>query len=205
MNNIEYITHKITMYGDINSSIEEIARIYFKALGFDTYICSEQLYHNDFVKKDDIFEELVKHANKYETGIPDLVLIKDNNITFVEVKRINGNSKDSLSQNQLLWIQNHPQYKVIIFGLEICNEDSSNIKIKELEQQINNLKNEITQLKRDLDKKWDIENYKIELEINRKVLTILQNISQEEQHKQIIILHRLEEKHDDEINKSGVN
>lgn len=159
MNNLSYMKKKITFYGDVaKNSIEDIAKIYLEGIGFDVYFClGYQSWSPLFIKyKSDSFEKLFSVLSDDKNGIPDLVLIKDENITFVEVKSIN----DVLRGNQLEWIDKHPQYKVIVLYLEI--EDKSNEppiikglydKIDELNREIINLKEEKSKLIEDITNK----------------------------------------------------
>lgn len=161
MYNLEYISQKILWYG-LSESIEVSAKIYLLGLGYnDVFICSEKDIEYKILSKykSDKFKRLIQIIKGYSEnniGIPDLIAIKDENIIFIEIKRITKNTQDSLSQNQLKWIENHPEYKVIVFGLELD-------EIQSLEfSQIERLKEELKELRDELNKRKEKEFFNVE-------------------------------------------
>ena len=97
---------------------EHFAVLYFKKKGYDVYISTKVRksgkFQEEFVLKyysnSRIFKKIMKSFDD-KKGIPDLFLVKDDIIYFVEVK----SNKDGLRIDQLRWIQNHPEFQKIIF------------------------------------------------------------------------------------------
>jgi hypothetical protein len=148
MNNLEYVKQKITFFGSVDSdSIEKVAKLYFIGLGFDAYISSGQTAITSILSKYTTkkFKQLGEVLHDKQKGLPDLVIIKNDEIAFVEVKSYHDKHSDSLSQHQLLWISEHPEYKVIVLGLQINFENSKDIYIKKLEDENRELKENIMQ------------------------------------------------------------
>lgn len=150
MDNLEYINQKITLYGEMDDvSIEQSAKVMFISMGFEVYDSNK---YNTLVKltkykNKKTFENLFEVLNNDKSGIPDLLIIKEDNATFVEVKRVKGNYRDSLNQNQLAWIESHPQYKVIVLYLEFEAKDNANSYIHVLEKRIKYLERELCSLR----------------------------------------------------------
>lgn len=154
MSNIEYIKQKVIFYGKIESTTEAIAKLYLEGLGFDVYY-SSKLFDFGQLKSltQEKMDQLTEIVSIGKLGIPDLIIIKDNIFTFVEVKKISDKFEDALSQSQLNWIQEHSQCKVIVLGFEIEIKESRDIVIKELERDINDLKKQILELRYQLNEK----------------------------------------------------
>lgn len=150
--NLEYIRQKINIFTN-GHSIEESARLYLLGLGFDRVCECKSRYAIDYIKEKyngEKFKNLFDVLWNQKNGIPDLVAVKDGEIVFVEVKRTDGNYDDSISQNQLKWIKEHPQFRVIILAFELEVKDNDKFleietlkhEIKELEDLLNKLRNE---------------------------------------------------------------
>lgn len=160
LSNIEFQEAKIKLYGQIKT-IEGAAQTYFEAFGYDVYVAKDysSLYQIQEKYKGKKFKEL---SNCITTGVPDLIAIKGNDIIFIEVKRIKKDKiyhlqqQDSLRQSQLKWIAEHPQYKVIIFGLECDIEPSINKEIETKEIEIEKLNKEINELKQEKEAREDV-------------------------------------------------
>ena len=155
MTNLKYIHQTIVLHSKLDfKNIEETAKMYFELLGFEVYKSSTarlDLYHGwTGGRKMDRFGEVLKDI----VGLPDFMLTKGDDTTFVEVK----GPGDTLSQNQLKWIENHPQFKVIIFGVDIeyiipdkvCKLEEENLQLKKDNKY---LMSENIRLERDVDKK----------------------------------------------------
>ena len=193
--NLEYITQKIKFFGEIYK-IEEVARIFFMSLGYDVYH-SNQDYH---VENKYPSSEIIKVLKEDKKGIPDLVAFKGEDVVFIEVKRVseNGNGSDTLRQTQLKWIQNHPQFKVIIFGLDLSIKRDELEEMRKLEEkcdsyledcerlisEMSNLEKENKELKVQVKQSEQRIMYRLN-SVFKKIKNLLEN-SQEEIIEEII-------------------
>lgn len=147
---IKYITQKIDLYGQVYD-VEELAKLYFESIGFHVYYSKDIFYH----REEDWYNK-VSHLEL--KGIPDLLLVKDQKISFVEVKKYNNQfgKSDSLRLDQLKWIESNPEFETTIFALEYTlNKEKSVTELEdkiEKQEEINhslNLENE--KLKREIE------------------------------------------------------
>ena len=198
MKNIKYINQEFKFYGDISENHEQIVMTFFEALGFDVYYSKSCWTHikREFPKE----KELIHVLKNDSTGIPDLLILKNGEICFIEVKKISskeeirlkGDKSDSLRHTQLKWIQEHPQFKVIIFNLILKKEQAEKEVIKELKKELKYYKEQLdlTQEKvsklvyekNDFDKKIKMvetsKSYIIE-DIFNKIISGLNNTKKE--------------------------
>ena len=100
---------------------EHYAVLYFKEKGFDVYYSRKALkslkFKEKFIlpyfSKNKNFKKLLKSL-EIKKGMPDLFVVKEDTIYFVEVKL----NKYGLRIDQLRWMQKHPEFQKIIFYIK---------------------------------------------------------------------------------------
>lgn len=102
---------------------EHFATGYFKSKGYEVYFSksiSKKQFRDIFVYacingiELTEFELVGKLIFNDRVGIPDLLLIKNEEVYFVEVK----SNKDYLRENQLEWMRNNPKIKKVLFKIK---------------------------------------------------------------------------------------
>jgi len=136
--NINFIEENIDVVKNIDA--EHYATGYFKNLGYKVYFSKKIFSDERKIRKNNVCnshnEKLTEIVFLYDDhpalkkcihdslGIPDLVIFKDNNFEFIEVKT----NQDGLSGDQMRWMKNHKETKTSIFYLNqtiIKNEEGN--------------------------------------------------------------------------------